>query len=866
MRLSARWPVLSCAARDPRPERAALPSAPPTDLAFLSSQSTEGADRGAGLGLFLISVAALALQVLQTRVLAVQMWHHHSYMVVTMTLLGFAAAGSLATVWTRPWRRDPGRSLALLGCMFAITTLVGDRLLSLTADRAAELTAEGQYLVLSLFYSFLVVPYLVAGLIVAVALSAAAKVSRLYFFNLAGSAIGAWLFIGAIGPLGGERLLVACAALGPIAGLAFLRRPAEGGQRANWPGGVCLVTLAVCTVGFLAAPRLFPVGVASNKAMHDVLTQEAGAELLEQHWTPLCRLDVVKRADVPGGGRLGKDLVSPVNIYQDGDAITVMHSDDSWASYRDSQPLGLNQLVYAPHQVAAELAAARGEEVPVGPRSLVIGVGGGIDLRYGLDEGASSILGIELNAGTVDLVGNRFRDLNDDIYHREGVEVRVGEGRSTLRRLDETFDVIELSGTDTYTAGTAGAYVLSESYLYTEEAMGDYFERLSPDRGTLGVIRLAYDPPRESLRLFAIALTQLRDRFGVEQPSRHAAVILEEVDHERENLVVRFTGSVFSRQPLSPETIARYQLAGSYDTWSVHYLPGVTSADSPFAQLAQAIDEGTEEQFYANYPFEVAPVADDSPFFFHFHGWSDLFQFGGADEWEELTGGPIGLEILATLLAQTSLLVILLVLAPLLLLKGGGERPKGILRHLIYFLALGAGFMFLEISTMQRLVLYLGAPTYSLTVTLFCFLLFAGLGSLFAGRFEDNPTASLKRILPILCVAIALLIIFQQPLLDATLELGLTSRILIVAATLAPVNFLMGMPFPLGLARLRSEAPRFVPWALGANGGASVVASILCVVVAMEAGFSAVGLLALATYALGGAASLIGVRSESVAG
>ena len=828
----------------------------------MSSPISDDADRGAGLGLFLISAAALALQVLQTRVLAVQMWHHHSYMVVTMTLLGFAAAGSLATVWTKPWRGDAGRSLAILGCVFAVTTLAGDRLLALTADRAAELTAEGQYLTLSLFYSFLVVPYLVAGLIVAVALSAAARVSRLYFFNLLGSAIGAWLFIGAIGPLGGERLLVACAALGPLAGLAFLRRPAGEGQRSNGAAGLCLVTLALCVVGFLAAPRIFPVGVASNKAMHDVLTQVEGAELLEQRWTPLCRLDVVQLPDVPGGGRQGADFASPVNIYQDGDAITVMHSDESWASYRDSRPLGLNQLVYAPHQVAAEVAAANGEAAPAGPRALVIGVGGGIDLRYALDEGASSVLGIELNAGTVDLVRNQFRELNDSIYHREGVEVRVGEGRSALRRLEETFDVIELSGTDTYTAGTAGAYVLSESYLYTEEALGDYFERLSPDRGTLGVIRLAYDPPRESLRLFAIALMQLRDRFGVEEPSKHAAVILEEVDHERENLVVRFTGSVFSRQPLSPETIARYQLAGNYDTWSVHYLPGVTPADSPFAQLAAAIDAGTEAEFFAEYPFQVDPVSDDSPFFFHFHDWSDLFQFGGADEWEELTGGPIGLEILATLLVQTSLLVVLLVLLPLAFLKGGTERPKGVLRHLAYFLALGAGFMFLEISTMQRLVLYLGAPTYSLTVTLFCFLLFAGLGSLFAGRFEATATASLKRIIPLLCVAIGLLIALQQPLLDATLELDLGLRVLIVAATLAPVNFLMGMPFPLGLARLRAEAPRFVPWALGANGGASVVASILCVVVAMEAGFSAVGLLALATYALGGFAALAGARTE----
>jgi hypothetical protein len=228
-----------------------------------------------------------------------------------------------------------------------------------------------------------------------------------------------------------------------------------------------------------------------------------------------------------------------------------------------------------------------------------------------------------------------------------------------------------------------------------------------------------------------------------------------------------------------------------------------------------------------------------------------------------LTGGPIGLRILGTLLIQTTLLTALFVIAPLLLLRKRGLATPAAGRHLIYFLCLGAGFMFLEISTAQRLVLFLGHPTYSLTVTLSSFLFFAGLGSLWARRLMQSPARSLRRIVPLLAVLIALHALALEPLLDSILHLPLPARIACSVAVLAPLNFLMGMPFPVGLARLQRLAPSLVPWAMGANGGASVVASILCIVIAMESGFRVVSLLALLLYLLGALAVTTGPLSPT---
>ncbi|MEO0651453.1 MAG: hypothetical protein AAFZ65_12330, partial [Planctomycetota bacterium] len=631
--------------------------------------------------------------------------------------------------------------------------------------------------------------------------------------------------------------------------------PASAGRAPSRIAPVfALGSLALCAVTFVQAPKWLPVEVASSKAMIQILEKEEGAEPLGHWWTPLCRLDLVKLPDLEGAPQ-------PINIYQDGDAITVMHSDESWEALRAAQPFMLNQLVYEPQKIRME----RGEEPP---EALAIGIGGGIDLRFAMEQGASSVLGIELNGDTVGLVGSdpEIVAFNGDVYHQPGVEVVVAEGRSALRRLEQTFDVIELSGTDTYTAGNAGAYVLSESYLYTNEALHDYFERLDPERGTLGMIRLAYDPPRENLRLFAIALTQLRDEFGVEKPSEHGIVIFETVPHPETGEPIRFAGNVFSRTPFEPEALELYAQADLVQFWDAMYVPGMTT-EGPFAELARAIDNGTEDEFFADYPWDVRPVGDDSPFFFNFHHWSALFSDSAKTEgWHDLTGGPIGLRIMATLLVQTTLLVTLLVLAPLLLLKREGLRAPGASRHLAYFLGLGAGFMFLEISTIQRLVLYLGHPTYSLTVVLACFLLFAGLGSLVAGRFAAAPGPAIRVVVPLICLGILALTFGAPAILDATLDQSLPVRIGIVAAVLAPVNFLMGMPFPLGLERLKGLAPRLVPWALGVNGGASVVASILCIVIAMEAGFRVVSLLAVAAYGLGALMQLTGSLSPARVG
>jgi len=261
---------------------------------------------------------------------------------------------------------------------------------------------------------------------------------------------------------------------------------------------------------------------------------------------------------------------------------------------------------------------------------------------------------------------------------------------------------------------------------------------------------------------------------------------------------------------------------------------------------------GTDREFQAAYPYRIDPVSDDSPFFFNFHRLKSLFTFatGRQDAGKAYLGAigqdPVGLLLLATALFESAVLVALLVVLPLVLSRRTRlPRPR---RGAVfgYFLGLGVGFLFLEIACMQRMSLYLGHPTRSITVVLFTFLLFSGLGSWVADRLR-SPVAA-KVALAAILVLVALYALFLDDVLDRTLGESTARRIGIAVALLALPSFFMGMPFPRGLLRLQGDQAPFLPWAFAINGGASVVASVAAIFLAMAGGFTTVFWLAFVAY------------------
>ena len=763
------------------------------------------------LGLFLISAAILALEVLHVRILSVQMWYHHAYMVITMAFLGFAIAGTVTTVF--PWftAGNVSSKLACLSTLFAVFVVVGHLLVSQVADEVSSVTSQGSKWMLVATYTLLLLPYFFGGMVVTVALSSAKRVHELYFVNLVGSALGAWVFLVAITPLGAERLLAVLATIGALAGLSSAWH-----ARSRTTTVFCLLFVLLGGVLIVKAPQVLKVEIGADKKRF------SPGEIVKTYWTPLSRLDLLAQAD------RDKRLM----IVQDGGAGTYMWAKDK------AEPRPLWDAHSVPYVPFLHKMRAGGEA----PDVLIIGVGGGSDLREAVFHGAKSVLGLEINPVMVQITGKDYAEFNGKLFELPGVEVQVGEGRSTLRRLERKFDIILIAGADTYTAGASGSFVLSESYLYTEEALVDFFDHLKPG-GVLSILRFYDKPPRETLRIFGMAMLALRDR-GIAKPSANVAVIRRGW----------FGGTVFSLAPLHPEVVKFFgsadEIAG--DEYEALYVPGIEKhKKNPFTELAVAIDGGKEDEYFAAYAVDIRPVTDDSPFFFNFHHfWDSAEVEDSAFARETGTYFPVAPSILRTLLLQTSILVLLLVLLPLFFLRREKKAGQGSLRTFGFFLGLGAGFMLLEISSVQRLVLFLGHPTYALSVVLSSFLFFGGLGSLWAGKRVRDKQRGMRIALSLICAGILLLTFGLTPLLMLLLHLPLPARIAVALVILAPLNFLMGIPFPTGLAKLKALQPKLVPWVIGANGGASVIASILATVIAMEVGFALVSLVAFAAYML----------------
>jgi hypothetical protein len=191
------------------------------------------------------------------------------------------------------------------------------------------------------------------------------------------------------------------------------------------------------------------------------------------------------------------------------------------------------------------------------------------------------------------------------------------------------------------------------------------------------------------------------------------------------------------------------------------------------------------------------------------------------------------------LLATVTLMTAACILLPLIRTRHTVDL-QGATPHLVYFGAIGLGFMLVEISQLQRLTIFLGHPAYSLSVVLFSLLVSSGAGSLSTGRIPDSQTGhSTKRRLLITLVVLLIFGIATPAITHRFEGTDTPVRILIAVGILLPVGFCLGMAFPLGMRLALQRSPSIAPWLWGINGATSVCASVLGIVIAIGAGISA---------------------------
>jgi hypothetical protein len=582
-------------------------------------------------------------------------------------------------------------------------------------------------------------------------------------------------------------------ALAPVAALASLLFSASSAPRVARAGAVML-GVAVVAVAVAAGSSVYEPKPANITTVDPVFDK----------WTPLSR--VVAYGANPGQG------FAPLFFDRGGAPVAGYTRGEHMPNWKD--------LSLGPHSLAFVFGGT--------DRALLIGPGGGRDILNALSSGVKRVDAVELNKAIRDATDEGLKRFSGSPYTLPGVHTRIGDGRTALVEGDADYDVVHLGFADTLSAGSAQAFTLSENNLYTEEAFDEYFDHLRPN-GVLAVSRPRRLVGDEGLRVTVLALETLRKR-GVEHPERNVVVVMG-----RDILNELYATTLARKRPWTQAELARLRKLADVRGKGVAFAPG-GPYQYEWADLAKA---PSAHAFCESYRLDVCAPTDDKPFFFQMRRLSSL---GHEDAGYIYAAEPF--LVLIVTFCILAVLSLALVAAPLFL-TARQDRPP--VTALGFFAAIGLGFLTLEIVLIQRFVLFLGFPTYALSVVLFSLLLWTGAGSLLAGRVA-RPRAALTAALGIACVLIGASAFLLHPLLAALIDLPFAARVIVTVLLLAPVGVALGMAMPLGLTRLAAMHPRGIAWAWGVNGIASVVASAGAITVAILYGFPVATLVALVCY------------------
>jgi hypothetical protein len=780
-------------------------------------------------GIFATSAALLMTELALTRIFSVTMFYHFAFLAIAIALFGLSASGVFVYVRRETLAPVPTQNLLCGGALLhAVATLVA---LGLLVRIPVTLNYTGDN-VLRLFviYVLAALPFFTGGAVISLAFARLTeRINMLYGADLLGAAAGCLALVPLMNQLGAPGVVVGAATLSAVASMCFA--PVAWRRRVVYAAVVLVAIPAL--LQFQGLP-LFDVVYTKGRDDYNVLFSK---------WNSFSRVAVYDREHVDWSLSPKFTSEKPQSRIMDIDAAASTPILKGTGKVADAA-----YLRYELTAIAYRLA-----EKPGGFDALVIGPGGGRDLLSALLFGARHVDGVEINPIIVnDVMLGRFRDYSGGIYADPRVSIHVEDGRSFVRRSLSRFDVIQASLVDTWAATAAGAYTLTENSLYTTEAFGDYLDHLT-DNGVLTITRWTWD----GLRLVSLA-QEACARRGLD-PAQHLAIV-------RLKDVMTF---ILKRSPFTSDEVKLLQRTADELGFILLYAPG---AAAPTSKTIDSIDPpemlktGTSTKdyrrlilaedrarFIANYPLDVRATTDDRPFFFHTTRLRD--QLGAALGLSMLFG--TGLSALLILFVISAVLVGLFIIVPLLV---GGSRPqRGWGGWLAYFGALGAGFMLLEVALLQRFVLLLGHPVYSLTVTLFSLLLGTGLGSLISRHISAERVGTLTvRVLLAVVVAIALAALLVARVVDFAIAWPLAVRIAVAVAILAPFGVLLGFGLPGGVRLIGRIRPEIVPWAWGMNGAFSVVGATLAIFIAMNWGFTVTLLTAAIIYLL--AAAILATR------
>ena len=786
-------------------------------------------------GLFLISLTALVVELLLTRIFDVILTGNLAFMIISCAIFGLGLGGLYATLVPCAPGEKPTPSLATTTVLFAVTVWALPLLLNLipfSFDQVGRHTLFqlGCFLLL---YLVLLAPFFFAGLCVSRIFSNAPRhIQRLYFWDLSGAAIGTAILVPLMAPLGPSWLLVAVALAALTAAGLF--------STARRPLAFLAIAAVFASAPIVLGPRYLTLALHDNK--RDTLQSIQQGHLEFSRWDPVSKIEIL---DAPPRTSNPEDH-GRKHIAYDGGTLSsdFFPFDGDYRALRDNLPTRLpfhfwNRGVLASHYLRRD----------TGYTALIIGSAGGQETKAALMYGASRVDAVEMVRTVVELGTGRYARYIGGLYNDPRVHVYVAEGRSFLRASQRTYDVIQIFSNYTTASIASGSGSLRADYLQTADAYAEFYTHLAPD-GILHINHEAYP------RMIATAAAAWRS--------------LGRDDFRSHVLVFEATGApdylptvLIKMSPWTPAEIedARrfYSMAIARDR---RYALVENPLDRAHSFLPDAFYSGAlPASLLRNAPYDASAVTDDRPSFRFMRRSLSMVEPSQPSGLNDSTASMLNAQLRGGWLpmdwihliggsAASVFYGLLFVLAPMLTSRVGRRRWPGKVPALTYFSLLGAGFIAIELIFIQIFMKLIGYPLYAVTVVIAVMLFGAAMGSLTSRSLAGRDGARWYVAFGGVLATGVLTWLTYAPVSTFFIASPLAVRVTVAATMILPMAYFMGMPFPLGILQLESKPRGAVAWAWSMNGLFTTIGGVATTFASLWFGFRETFLVALGVYAL----------------
>lgn len=771
-----------------------------------------------------LSSAIIAYQLALMQILAITQWYHFAYMVISIALLGFGAAGTFLSIY-RKWFLNNSEILApLMTSLTGVLMAAVSNLSQLSFIRFDTYLLFSDYLqVLNLLITYLLffLPFFAGALVIGIYFTKfTTQIGKLYFANMAGSGLGGIIAIVMMWIFFPVNLPIVIAVL-PLISASLLTTKNTGKIFKSLP------IISLIFIGLLAyIPSQLHLSQFKNLSKAIELP---GSKIVFEKNSPYGLIQVLSTTALrfaPGLSLKYKDTLAVSNaVFNNGNWLGAIISKS-----KDDSNFILDHTTHA-------LPYTMGHRKDV----LVLNSGTGIHLSHAVSKHTDRIKAIEPNPVIISLMKSELASQSDSIYYDQSVTLYNLEPRTFIESDNGRYDLVLLPDFDAF-GGASGLYSLQEQYILTKEAISELRQKLTPD-GLICITCWNDYPVRNPLKVLA-TMTEVLQENGLRDPSAYI-------------ISVRSWGNMtfgMKRSPITEQDAQKVREFCSNMLFDPVLLPGLSSSERNgfnklqdtlfFTYIDEILSPQSRNELISAYDFNLKPATDNNPYFSQFLKWESIPHLADIFGSQTIPFFELGYLVVVLTLVQVLLVAVILIILPLFKIGWKGSNKLNVV---LYFSGIGLGYMFIEIVLIQRFLLFFGSPIYASAAVISAMLICSGIGSCNSSKLKSKGRA----LLIILSSVIIILLVYSAFLtivLKETISLPLAIKVIFAFAVIAPPSYLMGFIFPIGITLLSQKNESQVPWAWGINGCVSVVSTALATVVAVELGFVWVMVIAAGGY------------------